>query len=79
MTEDILLTWTYEGTNRAVSTLTMANEKPQAIAKPVTQYDDQLSEFDVTKGLKKLYDSVLDEPLPASFQDLLEKLDKGGR
>ncbi len=27
-------------------------------------------------GLRKLYDSVLHEPLPASFDDLLKKLDK---
>ena len=26
-------------------------------------------------GLKKLYDSVVDEPLPDSFKDLLSKLD----
>jgi hypothetical protein len=27
-------------------------------------------------GLRKLYDSVVDEPLPDSFEDLLKKLDK---
>ena len=26
-------------------------------------------------GLRKLYDSVVDEPLPDSFRDLLSKLD----
>ncbi|MGB7409482.1 MAG: NepR family anti-sigma factor [Pontixanthobacter sp.] len=26
-------------------------------------------------GLRQLYDSVVDEPLPDSFQDLLSKLD----
>ena len=26
-------------------------------------------------GLRKLYDEVVDEPLPESFKDLLEKLD----
>ena len=26
-------------------------------------------------GLRKLYDSVVDEPLPDSFEDLLKKLD----
>ncbi|MDG5750337.1 NepR family anti-sigma factor [Qipengyuania sp. XHP0211] len=26
-------------------------------------------------GLRKLYDSVVDEPLPDSFKDLLEQLD----
>ncbi|RYE50892.1 MAG: hypothetical protein EOP21_02760 [Hyphomicrobiales bacterium] len=28
-----------------------------------------------TDGLKQLYDSVVDEPLPDSFEDLLKKLD----
>ncbi|MGB3166486.1 MAG: NepR family anti-sigma factor [Alteraurantiacibacter sp.] len=28
-----------------------------------------------TSGLKRLYDSVVDEPLPDSFTDLLAKLD----
>ncbi len=27
-------------------------------------------------GLRKLYDSVVDEPLPDSFKDLLAKLDE---
>lgn len=30
---------------------------------------------DWTNGLKRLYDSVVDEPLPDSFRDLLSKLD----
>lgn len=29
-------------------------------------------------GLKKLYDSVVDEPLPDTFKDLLSKLDEPG-
>src|SRR6478609_6776709 len=29
-------------------------------------------------GLKRLYDSVVDEPLPDSFAQLLDKLDKPG-
>lgn len=29
-------------------------------------------------GLRQLYDSVLDEPLPDNFKDLLSKLDKNG-
>lgn len=28
-------------------------------------------------GLKQLYDSVVDEPIPDSFKDLLSKLDSG--
>lgn len=27
-------------------------------------------------GLRKLYDAVVEEPLPDSFRDLLDKLDK---
>ena len=30
------------------------------------------------KGLRKLYDSVVDEPIPDSFKDLLKKLDGPG-
>ncbi len=30
-------------------------------------------------GLKKLYNSVVDEPLPDSFKSLLSKLDEDGR
>jgi hypothetical protein len=29
-------------------------------------------------GLKRLYDSVVEEPLPDSFKDLLRKLDAAG-
>jgi hypothetical protein len=31
-----------------------------------------------TAGLKRLYDSVVEEPLPDSFVDLLKKLDAAG-
>lgn len=30
---------------------------------------------DWASGLRQLYDSVVDEPLPDSFQDLLDQLD----
>src|SRR5262245_54020696 len=30
------------------------------------------------QGLRKLYNSVLDEPIPDSFDDLLKKLDRSG-
>ncbi len=30
---------------------------------------------DWATGLRKLYDSVVEEPLPDTFQDLLDKLD----
>jgi hypothetical protein len=31
-----------------------------------------------TAGLKRLYDSVVEEPLPDAFVDLLKKLDSAG-
>lgn len=31
-----------------------------------------------SNGLRQLYDSVLDEPLPDAFKDLLSKLDDKG-
>lgn len=39
------------------------------------QADEKNPEW--TQGLRQLYDSVVEEPLPANFKDLLEKLDKG--
>ena len=30
-------------------------------------------------GLKQLYDSVIEEPIPDAFKDLLSKLDDGDR
>jgi len=30
-------------------------------------------------GLKKLYDSVVEEPLPDAFKDLLSRLDDAGK
>ena len=34
---------------------------------------------DWTSGLKQLYDSVIEEPLPDAFKDLLSKLDDGAQ
>lgn len=36
---------------------------------------DKLQQPEWANGLKKLYDSVVDEPLPDSFKDLLSRLD----
>ena len=33
---------------------------------------------DWADGLRQLYDSVVDEPLPDTFRDLLERLDEDG-
>jgi len=34
---------------------------------------------DWATGLKHLYDSVIEEPIPDAFKDLLSKLDDGDR
>ena len=34
---------------------------------------------DWTSGLKQLYDSVIEEPIPDAFKDLLSKLDDEGK
>jgi len=34
---------------------------------------------DWAAGLRELYDSVVDEPLPDSFNDLIAKLDSDGK
>lgn len=33
---------------------------------------------DWADGLRQLYDSVVDEPLPDAFKDLLDRLDESG-
>ncbi len=38
---------------------------------------NKMDEPEWAAGLKRLYDSVVDEPLPDSFKDLLSKLDDG--
>jgi len=34
---------------------------------------------DWASGLKQLYDSVIEEPIPDAFKDLLSKLDDGDK
>lgn len=47
------------------------------IAKPLTSKSNlDTNEPEWMSGLKRLYDSVLDEPLPDSFKALLSKLDE---
>jgi hypothetical protein len=41
--------------------------------------EDKRREADWASGLKQLYDSVVDEPIPDAFRDLLSKLDSGNR
>ena len=49
------------------------NARPPA--KPV---GDKSKDPEWTSSLKRLYDSVVDEPLPDSFKNLLSQLDAGG-
>ena len=41
--------------------------------KPADDKDRQRPDW--TNGLRQLYDSVVEEPLPDTFQDLLDQLD----
>ena len=52
------------------------NGKPGKVVFPPPARQD--GEPGWAKGLRKLYNSVVDEPLPDSFKDLLKKLDGGG-
>jgi hypothetical protein len=45
--------------------------------KPVRKRAQQ-AKPDWADGLRKLYDGVVAEPLPDSFEDLLKKLDQAG-
>jgi len=51
--------------------MTARKAKPRARARDAAKPRDP----EWAAGLKRLYDSVVDEPLPDSFKDLLSKLD----
>jgi hypothetical protein len=54
-------------------------ENEKKVDKPSTRADcGREGDPEWTTGLKRLYDSVLDEPLPDKFNDLLAKLDRDG-
>lgn len=42
---------------------------------PFLQQNERKSGPEWTDGLRQLYDSVVEEPIPDSFMDLLSKLD----
>lgn len=44
--------------------------------KPTEKARVEKAEPEWARGLRDLYDDVVDEPLPPSFHDLLAKLDK---
>ena len=49
------------------------SDMPAPRGAPAANRDGKDPEW--ANGLRKLYDSVVDEPLPDSFKDLLEQLD----
>ncbi len=51
------------------------SESVKKPAKPAAKRERGKQEPVWTSGLKRLYDSVVDEPLPDSFKELLAKLD----
>lgn len=71
--------WTTVGSNGVADINHMTKEKQDSPPRKKRPETRKNVDYDVSRGLKQLYNSVLDEPLPASFQDLLSKLDEGGR
>lgn len=54
-------------------------ENQQKVAKPSKKVDSKTDgDPEWTTGLKRLYDSVVSEPLPDAFADLIAKLDRDG-
>ncbi|MFC4254350.1 hypothetical protein GRI97_02860 [Altererythrobacter xixiisoli] len=65
------------GTNPATNQdAKVAETEEKAISKPA-KTDQREPEW--ASGLKQLYNSVVDEPIPDMFKDLLAKLDDGGK
>ena len=55
------------------------SDDDKKIEKPVRNRDGgSQEEPEWATGLKRLYASVVDEPLPDNFKDLLSKLDENG-
>ena len=50
-----------------------------AMTKSQPGKDKTMDDPEWANGLKQLYNSVVDEPLPDTFLDLLAKLDGGGQ
>jgi hypothetical protein len=47
--------------------------------RPPTSREGKRQKPEWAEGLRHLYDSVLNEPLPDSFADLISKLDESGK
>ena len=48
------------------------------MTQPKSEPEDKGRKPDWTNGLRQLYDSVVDEPIPDTFMDLLSQLDDSG-
>lgn len=56
-----------------------AQEKAGQAMQPEYSRAGKRPEPEWANGLRQLYDSVLNEPLPDSFADLISKLDETGK
>lgn len=48
----------------------------EPLAEPVEPGPDHLAEDPIVQGLKRLYDSVLEEPVPDEFLAILHQIDE---
>jgi len=65
------------GSFQGASRQRMTSEKTKGKPKKGKSQDQMKGGPEWATGLKQLYDSVVDEPIPDSFKDLLTKLDSG--
>jgi len=54
----------------------MSTDKASKSVRPANPRDRKKPRPEWAEGLRHLYDSVLNEPLPDSFADLISKLDE---
>ena len=58
---------------------TMNNDKAKKSMQPASPTEGKRNRPEWADGLRQLYDSVLNEPLPDSFADLISKLDESDK
>lgn len=56
----------------------MSKDKVRKPMRPASPTEGKRMRPEWADGLRQLYDSVLNEPLPDSFADLISKLDESG-
>ena len=57
----------------------MSEEKAKRPMRPARDRGGKRPRPEWADGLRQLYDSVVNEPLPDSFADLISKLDESGK